>query len=77
MKINLKLYSILRDKLPAENKGKAVLNIANESIIADILEKYKINRRVVISLNGSHVTDKTRKLKDGDEIIIFSSISGG
>lgn len=77
MKIKLKLYSILRDKLPSENNGKTVLNMADGSSISHLLEKIDIKRRVVVSLNGVHEPKKNRQLKDGDEVIIFSSISGG
>ena len=75
--IHLQLYSILREKLPEEAKGRADLQIEPGSTLSDLLGEFDITRRVVISVNGEHETDRTRELQDGDEIKIFSSISGG
>ena len=77
MKVNLQLYSILREKLPAEDKGKTVLDLDDGSTIDDIIQQLGITRRVVIGVNGVQVTEKEHVLSDGDEIKIFSSISGG
>ncbi len=77
MVIHLKLYSILRDKLPSETKGITVLQLEEGATLADILHELGIKRRVVISVNGVHETDRTRQLLDGDEVKLFSSVSGG
>lgn len=75
--INLQLYSILREKLPPEAKGRTVLNIEEGATLADLLDELDIKRRVVISLNEEHETDLSHQLHDGDEVKIFSSVSGG
>ena len=75
--IHLQLYSILREKLPPEAKGKAVLQLDEGTSLQDLLNRLEINRRVVISMNGTHEPDVSRRLQDGDQIKIFSSISGG
>jgi sulfur carrier protein ThiS len=75
--IHLHLYSILREKLPAEAKGRANLQVEAGSTLVDLLEEFGITRRVVISVNGEHEPDRSRKIQDGDEIKLFSSISGG
>lgn len=75
--IHLQLYSILREKLPVEAKGRADLQMEAGATVADLLDNFDITRRVVISVNGEHEADRSRKLQDGDEIKIFSSISGG
>lgn len=77
MEIHLQLYSVLRERLPAEAKGRAVLQLDEGAMLADILEMFDIHRRVVISVNNEHETDTARSLSDGDEVKIFSSISGG
>ncbi len=77
MIVHLQLYSILRDKLPAEANGRISLNLAMGTTILDILNKYDIHRKIVISVNGVHVTDKAHQLVDGDTVKLFSSISGG
>jgi thiamine biosynthesis protein ThiS len=75
--IHLQLYSILREKLPPEAEGRALLQMEANVALADLLAELGISRRVVISVNGDHESDQSRKLQDGDEVKIFSSISGG
>ena len=75
--INLQLYSILREKLPPEAEGRAVLQMGEGVTLADLLVELDISRRVVISVNGVHESDRSQRLQDGDEVKIFSSISGG
>jgi thiamine biosynthesis protein ThiS len=75
--IYLQLYSILREKLPPEEKGRAEMQIAEGTTLKDLLDELGIERRVVISVNEVQETDKQRRLKDGDKVKIFSSISGG
>ena len=77
MEVRLQLYSILREKLPPEAKGRAVMQMNEDASLTDLLEELGITRRVVISVNGTHEGDRSRQLQDGDEIKIFSSISGG
>ena len=77
LKINLQLYSILRDHLPKETAGEATLQLADETTLADLLTRLGIKRKVVISVNDTHETDLSRILEDGDHVKIFSSVSGG
>jgi thiamine biosynthesis protein ThiS len=77
LKINLQLYSILREYLPKENEGEAALHLNEETTLADLLESLGIKRKVVISVNDYHETDFSRILEDGDNVKIFTSVSGG
>lgn len=77
MEINLQLYSILRRNLPEDTGGVATWHLAEGTTLADLLENLNIKRKVVISVNDIHETDFTRLLKDGDNVKIFSSVSGG
>jgi thiamine biosynthesis protein ThiS len=47
------------------------------AILAELLAELDITRRVVVSVNGVHVSDMSRPLRDGDKVKIFSSVSGG
>ncbi|MBT3190121.1 MAG: MoaD/ThiS family protein [Anaerolineae bacterium] len=76
-KIHLQLYSILREKLPPESKGRAILQLDEGATLTDLFNKLDIKRKMVTSVNGVHETDKSRQLQDGDKVKIFSSISGG
>jgi sulfur carrier protein ThiS len=77
LEIHLHLYSILREKLPPDKAGRTVLTLEEGTTLSDILEKFSIKPRVVISVNGTHEPDKSRRLEEGDEVKIFSAISGG
>jgi sulfur carrier protein ThiS len=75
--IHLQLYSILREKLPAESNGQAVLQMKEDASISDLLAELDITRKVVISVNDAHESDMSRQLRNGDKVKIFSSVSGG
>jgi sulfur carrier protein ThiS len=77
LKVHIQLYSVLREKLPIDAKGRAELELADGATLKDLLTKLDIERKVVISVNGEQETDKSRVLKDRDKVKIFSSISGG
>ena len=77
MEIHLQLFSILREELPIDAKGRAVLQLDEGATLADLLNELDIKRRVVISVNGVHESDKSRQLRDGDAVKIFQSVSGG
>ena len=77
LKIHLQLYSILREKLPPEANGQAVLQLNDGASLKDLLDELDITRKVVISVNDDHESDISRRLQDGDQVKIFSSISGG
>ena len=77
LKVHLQLYSILREKLPPEAKGKVTLQLEEGATIDSILQELDIKRRVVVSVNDEYEPDTSRQLRDGDQIKIFSSVSGG
>jgi len=77
LEIHLQLYSILREKLPADANGQTMLQLKEGARLADLLEKLDITRRVVISVNDVHESDISRQLQNGDKVKIFSSVSGG
>jgi molybdopterin converting factor small subunit len=77
LKIHVQLYSILREKLPPKSNGQAVLQLEDGAVLGDLLDKLDITRKVVISLNGAHESDLSRKLQNNDKVKLFSSISGG
>ena len=77
MKINLELIGPLVDFLPDADKGKATIILNNESTIADLLDKLQIKRKVVVAVNGDEEKGLDHVLSDGDEVLVFTVISGG
>ncbi|MFN2224446.1 MAG: MoaD/ThiS family protein [Candidatus Promineifilaceae bacterium] len=75
--VHVQLYSILREKLPAEAQGRTTLRFEDGATLDDVLQRLAIGRRVVISVNGRHEPDGVRPLQDEDEVKIFSSVGGG
>ncbi len=77
MEVQVRLYSILREKLPAEARGRATLQLEEGTTVAAIIEQFEIERRVVVGVNGAYERDHLRQVQDGDEVTIFSAVSGG
>ena len=77
MQIKVVLYATLREKLPRENKGVAMLEIPQGSTINDMLVKLNIDALVKCSVNGEITRDNKRVLNDGDEVQVFRPIGGG
>ena len=42
-----------------------------------LLDELEITQKVTISVNDVQETDHSRQLKDGDKVMIFSSVGGG
>ncbi len=77
MEIHLQLFSILRDILPPELKGRTVIQLNEGSTLKDLLSELDINRRVAISVNDLQERNRSYKLEDGDQVKIFTSVGGG
>lgn len=77
VEVQVQLYSILREKLPPEARGRTLMRLDEKATLDELLQKLDIKRRVVISVNGKHEPDSSRPLRDNDEVKIFSSVSGG
>jgi sulfur carrier protein ThiS len=77
LEIHLQLYSILREKLPSDAKGGTVMQLDEGATLADLINELDIKLKVIISVNGDHEPDKSRQLREGDHVKMFSSVSGG
>ena len=77
MKINLELMGPLVDFLPDSDKGKAAMTMNDDCTIADMLNKLQIKRKVVVAVNGDEEKGLDHVLSDGDEVLVFTVISGG
>ena len=77
MKINIELMGSLVDYLPDSERGRSVLILKDESTIADLLAHLKIKRRVIVAVNGDEEKGMEHVLSEGDEVLVFTVISGG
>jgi len=67
----------LVDYLPDSERGESVLMLKDESTIADLLAHLKIKRRVIVAVNGDEEKGMEYVLSEGDEVLVFTVISGG
>lgn len=77
MNVSVKLYGTLRDKLPREQKGRAVMELSADTTIRDLLAQLNIANTANVSLNDQHKIDLNQSLKEGDRLIIFTHAAGG
>ena len=77
MKVNIELMGSLVDYLPDSERGESVLMLKDESTIADLLAHLKIKRRVFVAVNGDEEKGMEHVLSEGDEVLVFTVISGG
>ncbi len=77
MKVHVRLHGILRDQLPPEAKGRASIDLGEEALVSDLLASLGIKRQVVVAAGDGSEMAPDQKLKNGDQVIIFSAISGG
>ena len=77
MKVNIELMGSLVDYLPDSERGESVLMLKDESTITDLLAHLKIKRRVIVAVNGDEEKGMEYVLSEGDEVLVFTVISGG
>jgi len=77
LEVHVRLYSILREKLPSEARGRTTLELEAGSTVGDIIELFEIRRSVVVGVNGAYEREHSHPVQDGDEVTIFSAVSGG
>jgi thiamine biosynthesis protein ThiS len=75
--IHVRLHGILRDKLPAENKGRTTLNLPDDTTVATVLEQFSLRRRVEVAINEEIVDNQDTPLQDGDQLEFFRAAAGG
>lgn len=67
----------LVDYLPDSERGESVLMLKDKSTITDLLDHLKIKRRVIVAVNGDEEKGMEHVLSEGDEVLVFTVISGG
>ena len=78
MKVYLRLYGPLRDKLPKENRGGAILEVEDGCTVAQLLASVDIAWEDVLwAISEQHDDNAERMLSDGDELAVFTHVAGG
>lgn len=78
MKVYLRLYGPLRDKLPKENRGGAILEMNEGTTVAQALASVNIAWEDVLwAISEQYDNNADRPLADGDELAVFTHVAGG
>jgi hypothetical protein len=77
VKINVILYSTLREKLPPENNGHIELTLSDDYTISDVVHQLDLTGTFLCAINGAIERDMRTLIHDGDELRFFRPGSGG
>lgn len=77
MRIQVILYSYLREKLPPDANGRAELDLPEGSPAAAVFERLDLPRQVAWAVNGVAQRDFELILHEGDEVRVFRQGAGG
>jgi sulfur carrier protein ThiS len=77
MDVTVVLYSVLRDYLPEEVHGRAVVELEEGSHIKHLIDHLGIPEQVICSLNGIIERNRDTVLQNDDEVCFFRQSSGG
>lgn len=78
MQVQVKLFSLLRQHLPPEARGEAIVELPEGATVQDLVEHLGIVRRIkILTINGERETDHARPLHEGDSVRIFPFVVGG
>jgi hypothetical protein len=77
VQVLITLNSILREALPAENKGVTTLDLRRGTSLGDVMAQLGITGKVFFTVNGKLETDPTRKLRSHDDVHVYVSVHGG
>ena len=77
MKVSVVLHSFLREQLPPEARGMAVLELPVGARVKDVVARLHLPEHVIFSLNEHLERDRELALKDGDALRFLRAGAGG
>ena len=77
MLIHVELMGPLVDYLPELQHGQTIQSLRDGATVADLLNELNIKRKVVVAVNDDEEKELEHVLVDGDEVLVFTVISGG
>jgi len=84
MKIHVRLFASLREKLPDAERGRATLERPEGSSLLDLIEHLEIDDKLaqMVLVNGQQAPRPVSRragvaLEDGDTVAIFPPLAGG
>ncbi len=77
MKVSVVLHSYLRELLPPEARGTAVLELPDGARVEDVVARLHLPGHVIFALNERLERDRSLPLKDGDALRFLRAGAGG
>ena len=77
MMVHVRLHGIMRDRLPAEAKGRAELDLAKDATVQDVIAHFHLDGHLEAAVNEEVTDDWGRPLTEGDVIDVFRPAAGG
>lgn len=84
MKIEVRLFASLREKLPGALRGRATLELTDEASLQQLLDSLEIEPRLaqMVLVNGVQAprdpdARAALRLSEGDTVAIFPPVAGG
>ena len=77
MRIHVELMGPLVDYLPESQRGQTTQFLRDGATVSDLLNELNINRKVVVAVNDDEEKELEHVLVDGDDVLVFTVISGG
>jgi molybdopterin converting factor small subunit len=75
--VHVRLFGILRDRLPEETKGRITLSLPEGAAISAVLDRLDVHRHIQVAVNEEIEDNLGKRLHDGDKIEIFRPSAGG
>ena len=75
--VQIRLHGVLRDKLPAQSRGRAELDLPESTTVLDLLNHFQVQNLVSVAVNDEVEIDEAHPLHDGDQVEIFRVGGGG
>jgi hypothetical protein len=77
MKVSVVLHSYLRELLPPEARGMAVLELPEGATVKDVATRLHLPDHVIFALNERLERDRGVALRDGDALRFLRAGAGG
>ena len=84
MHVHVRLFASLRDRLPAPDRGRADLDLAEGATLADLIAQLEIPDKLaqMVLIDGRQAPRQkgeraVRTLREGETVSIFPPVSGG
>ena len=77
IRVSVRLFNKFQRLLPPELEGKTEWVLPEGSCVKDVYRRLDISRPHTIAVNGVIERDLDRILEEGDQVSVFSPVSGG